>query len=168
MSSEIAKRSVTVEVNGREVRGEVEPRMLLVDFIRSVAGLTGTHVGCETSSCGACTVHVDGQAMKSCTLLAVQVEGRSVATVESVGEADDLHPLQRSFHDHHALQCGFCTPGMIMRSLELLEESDGLSRRDIRDGLSGNICRCTGYQNIVEAIAAVAGGAEVAREQADE
>lgn len=167
MSSEqISKRSVTIEVNGREYQADVEPRTLLVDFIRTEAELTGTHVGCETTSCGACTVHVDGRAMKSCTLLALQVEGRSVTTIEGVADGDQMHPLQQSFHEHHALQCGFCTPGMIMRSLELLDGEDDLDHDGIRQGLSGNICRCTGYQNIVEAVAAVASGehAEAERE----
>jgi aerobic carbon-monoxide dehydrogenase small subunit len=159
MSSEqVPDRTVTVAINGREHTADIEPRTLLVDFIRTVAGLTGTHVGCDTTSCGACTVQVDGRAMKSCTLLALQVEGRSVRTIEGVAAGDELHPLQSSFHEHHALQCGYCTPGMIMRSLELLDEDGPKGHAEIREGLAGNICRCTGYQNIVEAIAAVASG----------
>ena len=148
------KRTVTLEINGEEFAAEIEPRMLLADFIRHVAGLTGTHVGCDTTSCGACTVLVDGRGMKSCTMLAVQAEGRSIRTIESVAEDGELHPMKRAFHDHHALQCGFCTPGMIMRALELAQENPAPSRQEIRAGLSGNICRCTGYQNIVNAIEA--------------
>jgi carbon-monoxide dehydrogenase small subunit len=147
--------TVTLEVNGEEVKADIEPRLLLVDFIRHVAALTGTHVGCDTTSCGACTVHVDGRSVKSCTMFAAQAEGRSIRTIESVARDGELHPLQESFHRHHALQCGFCTPGMLMRALELLRDNPAASREQIRAGLSGNICRCTGYQNIVDAIQAV-------------
>jgi aerobic carbon-monoxide dehydrogenase small subunit len=154
----MSTRTVTLEINGREYTADVEPRTLLVDFIRHEAGLTGTHVGCDTTSCGACTVHVDGHSRKSCTMLAAQAEDCSIRTIEDVASDGELHPLQQAFHEHHGLQCGFCTPGMIMRSLELLEEHPSPTREDIRAGLSGNICRCTGYQNIVTAIES-AGGA---------
>ncbi|HZD66269.1 MAG TPA: (2Fe-2S)-binding protein [Acidimicrobiales bacterium] len=147
--------TVTVVINDRAHTAEVEPRLLLVDFIRHVAGLTGTHVGCDTTSCGACTVHVDGRSIKSCTMLAAQAEGRSVRTIESVAGEAGLHPVQAAFHEHHALQCGFCTPGMVMRTLELLADNPAPSRQEIRQGLSGNVCRCTGFQNIVTAIEAV-------------
>jgi carbon-monoxide dehydrogenase small subunit len=152
----MSQRSVTLEINGRDYTAQVEPRLLLCDFIRHVAGLTGTHVGCDSTSCGACTVHVDGRSVKSCTMLAVQAEGRSIRTIEDVADGGGLHPLQAAFHEHHALQCGFCTPGMIMRSLELLEHEPRPTREQIRAGLAGNVCRCTGYQNIVDAIEAAA------------
>jgi aerobic carbon-monoxide dehydrogenase small subunit len=153
----MSTRTVTLEINGREYTAEVEPRMLLVDFIRHEAGLTGTHVGCDTTSCGACTVHVDGHSRKACTMLAAQAEGMSIRTIEDVASDGELHPLQQAFHEHHGLQCGFCTPGMIMRSLELLEEQPSPTREEIRAGLSGNVCRCTGYQNVVTAIESAAG-----------
>jgi carbon-monoxide dehydrogenase small subunit len=153
----MSSQTITLEINGREYSADVEPRMLLVDFIRHEAGLTGTHVGCDTTSCGACTVHVDGRTRKSCTMLAAQAEGARIRTIEDVADGDVLHPLQQAFHEHHGLQCGFCTPGMIMRSLELLEDSPSPTREEIRAGLAGNVCRCTGYQNIVTAIEAAAG-----------
>jgi carbon-monoxide dehydrogenase small subunit len=153
----MSSQTITLEINGREYSADVEPRMLLVDFIRHEAGLTGTHVGCDTTSCGACTVHVDGRTRKSCTMLAAQAEGARIRTIEDVADGDALHPLQQAFHEHHGLQCGFCTPGMIMRSLELLEDSPSPTREEIRAGLAGNVCRCTGYQNIVTAIEAAAG-----------
>ncbi len=151
------KRSVSVMVNGREHRREVEPRLLLVHFLRETLGLTGTNVGCDTSQCGACTVLVDGQAAKSCTLLAVQVDGCSVTTIEGLGAPDGgLHPLQQAFWDKHGLQCGFCTPGMILTACHLLKDNPSPDEHEIRRGLEGNYCRCTGYQNIVTAVQAAA------------
>lgn len=145
--------TVTARVNGTPISKEVEARTLLVDFIRNELGLTGTHVGCDTSQCGACVVHVDGVALKSCSLLAVQAEGCDIKTIESLAEEDGtLHPLQQAFHEHHALQCGFCTPGMLMASTALLKNNPNPSEQEVRDGLEGNICRCTGYQNIVSAV----------------
>ena len=144
-------------VNGREVSGDAEDRTLLVDFIRTNLGLTGTHVGCDTSQCGACVVHVDGQAVKSCTMLAAQASGASVTTIEGIGAASELHPIQRAFHEHHGLQCGFCTPGMIMAAADMIERhGSALNEAIVREELEGNICRCTGYQNIVRAILAAA------------
>ena len=150
--------SIDITVNGVRHAATVEPRTLLADFIREGLGLTGTKVGCETSQCGACTVTLDGHAVKSCTVLAVQADGGSVTTIEGLAGADGLHPLQESFWENHGLQCGFCTPGMIMSASELIEEGR-LSDDQIRRGLEGNICRCTGYENIVRAVraAAVAG-----------
>jgi carbon-monoxide dehydrogenase small subunit len=147
---------VSVTVNGRAVERDVEPRLLLVHFLREELGLTGTHVGCDTSSCGACTVHLDGEAVKSCTVLAVQADGGSVTTIEGLGE-DGLHPMQEAFRDRHALQCGYCTPGMIMAAVDLLARNPHPSEREVREGLEGNLCRCTGYQNIVDAVLSVAG-----------
>jgi carbon-monoxide dehydrogenase small subunit len=147
---------LAVTVNGREYEAEVEPRELLVYFLREHLGLTGTTVGCDTTTCGACTVLLDGRSVKSCTMLAVQAQARQVTTIEGLSTDGDLHPLQRAFHEHHALQCGFCTPGMIMAALSLIEENGELSETDIRTGLEGNICRCTGYHNIVKAIQAAA------------
>ncbi|HZV50230.1 MAG TPA: (2Fe-2S)-binding protein [Candidatus Dormibacteraeota bacterium] len=143
---------VTVRVNGREHRQEVEPRVLLVDFIRSQLRLTGTHVGCDTSSCGACTVLLDGEPVKSCTLLAVQADGREITTVEGLARGAELHPVQVGFHEEHGLQCGFCTPGMMLVAAALLERNPEPSEEEIRWAISGNICRCTGYVNIVKAI----------------
>ena len=148
---------VTVTVNGQQHVGEVEPRQLLVYFLRESLGLTGTHVGCDTSNCGACTVHVDGEAVKSCTVLAVQTDGREVTTIEGMGSDGELHPLQAAFWEHHGLQCGFCTPGMIMAAADLLARNDSPSEEDVREALAGNLCRCTGYQNIVKAVMAAAG-----------
>ena len=146
------KKSVTLTVNGVPHTSDVEPRVLLVHHLRDTLGLTGTHVGCETSICGACTVHVDGQAVKSCTMLAVQADGASVTTVEALAAGDQLHPVQQGFWECHGLQCGYCTPGMIMTSVQILERNPDPSRDEIRHGLEGNLCRCTGYQHIVEAV----------------
>ena len=146
------KKKITINVNGVQRSAEVEPRLLLVHFLRENVGLTGTHIGCETSLCGACTVLMDGRAVKSCTVLAVQAEGRSVTTVEGLAAGDQLHPLQNGFWEEHGLQCGFCTPGMIMCSHDLLDRQPNPSDSDIREALNGNVCRCTGYQNIVAAV----------------
>ena len=146
------KKNVTIKVNGADRRAAVEPRLLLVHFLREVAGLTGTHVGCETSLCGACTVLLDGRAVKSCTVLAVQADGRKVTTVEGLADGDKLHPIQEGFWEEHGLQCGFCTPGMIMCSHDLLEHHPNPSDSEIRAGINGNLCRCTGYQHIVAAV----------------
>jgi carbon-monoxide dehydrogenase small subunit len=146
------KKNITININGVQRSAEVEPRLLLVHFLRENSGLTGTHVGCETSLCGACTVLVDGRAVKSCTVLAVQADGRSVTTVEGLAAGDQLHPLQNGFWEEHGLQCGFCTPGMIMCSHDLLDRQPNPSDSDIREALNGNVCRCTGYQNIVAAV----------------
>ena len=148
---------ITVTVNGQQHVGEVEPRQLLVYFLRESLGLTGTHVGCDTSNCGACTVHLDGEAVKSCTVLAAQVDGAEVTTIEGMGSDGELHPLQAAFWEHHGLQCGFCTPGMIMAAASLLARNDSPSEEDVREALAGNLCRCTGYQNIVKAVMAAAG-----------
>jgi len=148
-------RSISVNVNGKQHEAEVEPRQLLVYFLRETLGLTGTNVGCDTSTCGACTVLLDGKTVKSCTVLAVQADGDQVTTIEGISTDGELHPMQQAFHEHHALQCGYCTPGMIMAAIGLVEESGGdLSERDIRLGLEGNLCRCTGYHNIIKAIEA--------------
>jgi carbon-monoxide dehydrogenase small subunit len=142
-------------VNGRAVTATVDPRTLLVQFLREHLMLTGTHVGCDTSQCGACVVHVDGQAVKSCTALAVQCDGMSVVTIEGLAEGDTLHPMQEAFREHHALQCGFCTPGMIMSAIDIVNRKGAaLDEATIREELEGNICRCTGYHNIVKAVAA--------------
>ena len=146
------KKKITININGVQRSAEVEPRLLLVHFLRENAGLTGTHIGCETSLCGACTVLMDGRAVKSCTVLAVQADGRSVTTVEGLAAGDQLHPLQNGFWEEHGLQCGFCTPGMIMCSHDLLDRQPNPSDSDIREALNGNVCRCTGYQNIVAAV----------------
>jgi len=149
--------TVSMTVNGRQVSREVEDRRLLVDFLREDLGLTGTHVGCDTSQCGACVVHLDGKAVKSCTVLAAQADGASVKTIEGLANGADLHPLQAAFKEHHGLQCGFCTPGMIMSGVDLIERHpDGLDEKTVRMELEGNICRCTGYHNIVKAILAAA------------
>jgi aerobic carbon-monoxide dehydrogenase small subunit len=145
-----------VTINGREFEREVEPRMLLVHFLRDELGLTGTHVGCDTSSCGACTVRLDGGAVKSCTVFAFQADGLEVETIEGLAKDGELHPLQRAFHEHHALQCGYCTPGMIMAATEILARNPNPTDDEIRKALEGNLCRCTGYHNIVEAIKAAA------------
>ena len=159
----MSRVNVSVEVNGTHYDREVEARQLLVHFIRDELGLTGTHVGCDTSNCGACTCHVDGEGVKSCTLLAAQVDGRTVTTIEGMGSEGDLHPLQEAFWEHHGLQCGYCTPGMIMQSIALLEENPSPTEEEIRLGLEGNLCRCTGYHNIVKAVQQAAGsGAEAA------
>ena len=143
---------VTLDINGREHQAEVDPRMLLVEFVRRRAGLTGTHVGCDTSQCGACTVHLDGIAVKSCTVFAAQAEGQTVTTIEGVSPRDGLSPLQAAFKEHHALQCGFCPPGMIMTALDMIRRGAATDEEAVRAGLEGNLCRCTGYQNIVAAI----------------
>jgi len=145
-------KAISVTVNGEQREAEVEPRQLLVYFLREQLGLTGTNVGCDTSTCGSCTVLVDGRSVKSCTLLAVQADGAEVTTIEGLGRDGELHPLQRAFHEQHGLQCGYCTPGMIMAALSLIEENGVLDDAAIREGLEGNLCRCTGYQNIVAAI----------------
>jgi len=147
---------VTLTVNGKQHTIDVEGRTLLVELLREKVGLTGTHVGCDTSQCGACVVHVDGEAVKSCTMLALQADGVQVATIEGLAAADGtLHPMQEMFREHHALQCGFCTPGMVMSAIDLVNSHpDGLTEQQIREGLEGNFCRCTGYHNIVKAIAA--------------
>ena len=146
------KKFVRVKVNGREREAEVEPRLLLVHFIRDVLMLTGTHIGCDTTNCGACTVLLDGKPIKSCTLFAVQADGREIRTIEGVAANGKLHPIQEGFKEEHGLQCGFCTPGMIMSACALLEKNPHPSEQEIRWGISGNLCRCTGYQNIVKAV----------------
>ena len=144
---------VTLNINGVEQSHDVEPRTLLVQFIRESAGLTGTNIGCDTSSCGACTVHLNGESIKSCTVLAAQVDGMEVTTIEGLAQSDGtLHPMQQAFHECHALQCGYCTPGMIMASVSLVEENETLTDGEVREGLEGNLCRCTGYHNIVKAV----------------
>ncbi|WPZ15865.1 (2Fe-2S)-binding protein [Nitratireductor rhodophyticola] len=146
---------VTMTVNGKTVSGTVEGRTLLVQFLRDSLGLTGTHVGCETSQCGACTIHVDGESVKSCSMLAVQADGASITTIEGLSDGDALHPVQAAFREHHGLQCGFCTPGMIMAATDMIRRHPvGLDEKTVRDELEGNICRCTGYHNIVKAIMA--------------
>ena len=147
---------VSLKVNAEEHNLDVSPSKLLVDFVREDLGLTGTHVGCDTSQCGACTVHLDGKAVKSCSILVAQIDGAEVLTIEGIGTTKDLHPMQAAFRECHALQCGFCTPGMIMQAIELVESTPDLDDDKIREGLKGNICRCTGYQNIVKAIQMVA------------
>ncbi len=143
---------VSMTVNGRLVNGDVEPRTLLVHFIREELALTGTHIGCETSYCGACTVHVDGEATKSCTMLAVQAEGASITTIEGMAMGDELHPVQEGFWERHGLQCGYCTPGMIMSGAALIAANPSPTEDEIRHGIEGNLCRCTGYHNIVKSI----------------
>jgi aerobic carbon-monoxide dehydrogenase small subunit len=147
-----AKKLVRVKVNGRDHQAEIEPRLLLVHFVRDVLGLTGTHIGCDTTNCGACTVLLDGRPIKSCTVFAVQTEGRAIRTIEGVANNGKLHPLQEGFKEEHGLQCGFCTPGMILSAYALLEKNPHPSEEEIRWGISGNLCRCTGYQNIVKAV----------------
>ena len=148
----MSKHTVNIDINGKTVNKEVDSRMLLVHFIREELQMTGTHIGCDTSSCGACTILMDGRSVKSCTLYTVQANGKSVKTIEGMEEGGALHPLQEGFHEEHGLQCGFCTPGMIMRAAELLEKNPNPSEEEIRWGISGNLCRCTGYVNIVKAI----------------
>ena len=147
---------VTMTVNGEPKTAEVEPRLLLVHYLRDHLGLTGTHVGCDTSNCGACTVHLDGDAVKSCTVLAVQAEGMEVTTIEGIGSESDLHPVQEGFWEHHGLQCGYCTPGMIMAGADLIAKNPDPSEEEVRDALAGNLCRCTGYHNIVKAVMSAA------------
>ena len=157
------KLPVTISVNGRAFQRDVEPRLLLVHFLRDVAGLTGTKVGCDTSQCGACTVLLDGVAMKSCTCLAVQADGASVTTVEGLAPAGEFHPLQQAFWDMHGLQCGFCTPGMMLAGHELLRTNPSPNSEQIRHALEGNLCRCTGYQNVVKAVAHAATTSQAVR-----
>jgi aerobic carbon-monoxide dehydrogenase small subunit len=152
----VSSAFITVDVNGESYEREVEARKLLVHFLRDDLDLTGTHIGCDTGNCGACTVHVDGQVVKSCMLLAIQADGASIQTVEGLSEDGSLTPLQQSFSDHHALQCGYCTPGMLMSAQALLDANPRPTEQEIRKALQGNICRCTGYVNIVEAVKAVA------------
>jgi carbon-monoxide dehydrogenase small subunit len=146
--------TVSLTVNGKSVSGEVEARTLLVHFLREKLSLTGTHVGCDTSQCGACVVHVNGKSVKSCTMLAVQADGASVTTIEGLANGAELHPMQAAFREHHGLQCGFCTPGMVMSAVDLVQNNPAPSEKEVREWLEGNICRCTGYHNIVKAIQA--------------
>ena len=146
--------TVSMTVNGKAVSADVEPRTLLVQYLRENLRLTGTHVGCDTSQCGACVVHVDGQSVKSCTILAAQAEGASVTTIEGLATNGDLHPMQEAFRENHGLQCGFCTPGMVMSAIDLVQNNANPSEQEIREWLEGNICRCTGYHNIVKSIEA--------------
>ncbi len=148
---------VSITVNGVQHKQDVEPRLLLVHFLRDVLGLTGTNIGCDTSQCGACTVHLDGISVKSCTVLAVQADGSSVTTIEGLAQNSNLHPMQQAFWDNHGLQCGYCTPGMIMAAVKLVENNPNISEEEIRHGLEGNFCRCTGYENIVKSVKAAAG-----------
>ena len=146
--------NVNLTLNGKAVSADVPDNTLLVSFIRETMALTGTHVGCDTSQCGACVVHVNGESVKSCTMLAVAAEGAEVTTIEGIGSAESLHPMQQAFHENHGLQCGFCTPGMVMSAIELVEKNPNPSEKDVREGLEGNICRCTGYHNIVKSVQA--------------
>ena len=146
------KKTININVNGTDHEHEVEPRLLLVHYLREVLSLTGTHIGCETSICGACTVMLDGQAVKSCTVLAVQADGANITTIEGLARDGQLHPVQEGFWEHHGLQCGYCTPGMIMAAAHMLSNNPDPSDTDIRHGIEGNLCRCTGYQNIVDAV----------------
>ena len=146
--------TVSMTVNGKAVSGEVEPRTLLVQFLRDHLRLTGTHVGCDTSQCGACVVHVDGISVKSCTMLAVQAEAAAVTTIEGLAQGDRLHPMQEAFREKHGLQCGFCTPGMVMSAIDLVRDRPDITEDEIRKGIDGNLCRCTGYHNIVKSIKA--------------
>jgi len=149
-------RSITLTLNGTKRTDTVEPRLLLIHYLREVAGLTGPHIGCETSLCGACTVHVDGKAIKSCTMFAVQADGSSVLTIEGLAAGDKLDPMQEAFWNEHGLQCGFCTPGMIMTAKQIIERNPSAGEEEIRAGLAGNLCRCTGYQHIVNAVKSLA------------
>jgi carbon-monoxide dehydrogenase small subunit len=162
MPDAINKVTIDVTVNGQKFRRQVEPRLLLVEFIREELGLTGTHVGCDTSYCGACTVQLNGAPVKSCTVFAVQADGCEVLTVEGLEKDGQLHPLQKSFSEHHGLQCGFCTPGMLMATHALLEENPHPDRYAIKKAIAGNVCRCTGYQNIIKAVEAVAASSKEA------
>lgn len=146
------KKPITLKVNGEEFSAEVEPRTLLVHFIREEMDMTGTHIGCDTSSCGACTILIDGKSAKSCTILAVQANGKEITTVEGLATAEGVHPIQEGFKENHGLQCGFCTPGMMLRAVEMLEKNPNPTEEEIRWGISGNLCRCTGYNNIVKSI----------------
>ena len=148
--------TVNINVNGQDLSTEVEERQLLVHFLRDDMDLTGTHVGCDTSQCGACVVHLEGKAVKSCTMLAIQANGKNITTIEGVADGDNLHPVQEAFRDHHGLQCGFCTPGMIMAAIDIINRKPNLDEKTVREELEGNLCRCTGYQNIVKSILAAA------------
>ena len=150
--------TVNLTLNGKQVSADVPDNTLLVSFIRETMGLTGTHVGCDTSQCGACVVHVDGESVKSCTMLAAAADGADVTTIEGIANGDGLHPMQQAFHENHGLQCGFCTPGMVMSAIDLVKNNPNPSEAEIREGLEGNICRCTGYHNIVKSVQA---GAEM-------
>ena len=143
---------LSIIVNGQRHVNEIADNILLVDYIRETLALTGTHIGCDTSQCGACVVHVNGISVKSCTMLAAQADGAEVTSIEGISDGENLHPMQEAFHEQHGLQCGFCTPGMVMSAIELVEKNKDLSEQDIREGLEGNICRCTGYHNIVKAV----------------
>ena len=160
----MSTQHISVTVNGTAQEADVEARLLLVHFLRDTLGLTGTHIGCDTSHCGACTVHLDGQTAKSCTVLAVQADGHEVKTIEGMADGATLHPLQQAFWDQHGLQCGFCTPGMIMQAAWLLGENEAPTEAEIREGISGNLCRCTGYVNIVKSIQQAAAEMAVAAE----
>ena len=157
--------TVNINVNGQDLSAEVEERQLLVHFLRDDMDLTGTHVGCDTSQCGACVVHLEGKAVKSCTMLAVQANGKNITTIEGIADGDNLHPVQEAFRDHHGLQCGFCTPGMIMAAIDIINRKPNLDEKIVREELEGNLCRCTGYQNIVKSIMAAA---SKLREEANE
>ena len=150
---------ISLTVNGASQSHDVEPRLLLVHYVRDVVGLTGTNVGCDTSSCGACTLFVNGESVKSCTMLAVQAEGTDILTIEGLANGDELHPMQAAFRENHGLQCGFCTPGMVMAAVGLLNENPKPTEAEVREGLEGNLCRCTGYHNIVKAVLAASGQA---------
>tara|TARA_X000000950_G_scaffold275507_1_gene362013 strand:+ start:300 stop:764 length:465 start_codon:yes stop_codon:yes gene_type:complete len=152
---------ITLTINGKEVKAEVKANTLLSSFIRENLNLTGTHIGCDTSQCGACAIHLNGDAVKSCAILAAQADGAEITTIEGIANGDDLHPMQQAFHDNHGLQCGYCTPGMVISSIKLVENNPNISEEEIRKGLEGNICRCTGYHNIVKSVkqaATVMGG----------
>ena len=144
--------NISLTVNGKSVSKDVEPKTLLSSFLRENLNLTGTHIGCDTSQCGACSIHLNGKAVKSCSVLAVQVDGSEVTTIEGIADGEKLHPMQEAFRENHGLQCGFCTPGMIMSSIKLVENNPKISEKEIRKGLEGNICRCTGYNNIVKSV----------------
>lgn len=148
--------AVKITVNGQAFKHNVPDNTLLVSFIRETLGLTGTHVGCDTSQCGACVVHMDGRSVKACTMLAAQADGSEITTIEGIANGDELHPMQKAFHENHGLQCGYCTPGMVMSAIELVGENRKLTEKQIREGLEGNICRCTGYHNIVKSVQAAA------------
>ena len=147
---------VNINVNGQDLSAKVEDRQLLVHFLRDDMDLTGTHVGCDTSQCGACVIHLEGKAVKSCTMLAVQANGKNITTIEGIADGDNLHPVQEAFREHHGLQCGFCTPGMIMAAIDIINRKPDLDEKTVREELEGNLCRCTGYQNIVKSILAAA------------
>ena len=152
--------AVSLTVNGKAVTADIDPRTLLVQYLRETLRLTGTHVGCDTSQCGACVVHLDGEAIKACTVLAVQCDGRSVTTIEGLASGGELHPMQAAFREHHGLQCGYCTPGMIMQATDLLAENPDPTEEEVRTGMEGNLCRCTGYHNIVKAVLQAAGASK--------